>query len=95
GGELVDFIIWLIIGLIAGALAMFVVFRTIPREPASLVGALVVGLLGGILGGWVSDLIGLDAVSWLGSIVVAFAGAFVILWLINRMMPGRGQRSGR
>ena len=37
----------------------------------------------------VSDLIGLDTVSWIGSIVVAFAGAFAILWLINRMLPGR------
>ncbi len=89
------FIIWLITGLIAGALAMFAVYRTIPREPATLIGALVIGLLGGILGGWVADLIGLDAVSWIGSIVVAFAGAFVILWLINRATPGRGQRSER
>ena len=87
-----DLIIWLITGLIAGALAMFVVYRTIPREPGSLIGALVVGLLGVILGGWIAGLIGLDAVNWIGSIVVAFIGAFGLLWLINRMTPSRGQR---
>lgn len=86
------FILWLITGLIAGVLAMFAVYRTIPREPASLVGALVIGLLGGLLGGWLSNLIGLDAVNWIGSIVVAFVGAFIVLWLINRATPGRDAR---
>jgi len=80
----VDLVLWLIIGLVAGVLALFAVYRSVPREPTGWIGALVLGLIGGALGGWLTDLIGLETVSWLGSIVVAFAGAALILWLLQR-----------
>jgi uncharacterized membrane protein YeaQ/YmgE (transglycosylase-associated protein family) len=79
-----DWIIWLVLGLAAGVLALLVVERTIPREPMGLIGALLVGLIGGIVGGWIVNLLGLEAVSWLGSLVVAFAGAVLILYLLQR-----------
>lgn len=93
GGSEMDFVIWLITGLVAGLLAMFAVFRTIPRERYGVIGALVIGVVGGWLGGWVSDLIGLDAVSWIGSLVVAFAGAFIILRLLDRAGLTRSNRA--
>jgi uncharacterized membrane protein YeaQ/YmgE (transglycosylase-associated protein family) len=80
-----DVILWLVLGIVAGMLALFAIYRTLPRDPVGLVAALVIGLAGGALGGWLTDLIGLDAVNWLGSLVVAFAGAAIILWLLRRV----------
>lgn len=82
-------ILWLILGLVAGVAALFAIYRTIPREPSGLVAALVIGLAGGAIGGWIADVIGLDAVNWIGSLVVAFVGAVLILWLLRR---ATGQR---
>lgn len=79
-----DIVIWLVIGLIAGVLALLALNRTLPREPTGWIGALVIGLIGGLVGGWVAGILGLDTVSWLGSLVVAFLGALLILWLLQR-----------
>ena len=78
-----DVLLWLGLGLVAGGLALFAVYRTLPREPAGL-SALAVGVVGGMVGGWVTDLVGLEAATWLGSLVIAFAGAVLILWLVRR-----------
>ena len=37
-----------------------------------------------MVGGWATDLAGLETVSRLGSLAVAFAGAALILWLLRR-----------
>ena len=79
-----DIVIWLIIGLVAGVLALFALNRTLPKEPSGWIGALVIGLIGGLVGGLVTDLLGLETVSWVGSLVVAFLGALLILWLLQR-----------
>ena len=84
-----DVLLWLVVGLVAGVLALFAVHRTVPREPSGWLGALVVGLIGGLVGGWLTDLIDLETVSWLGSLVVAFVGAVLILWLLRRATGGR------
>ena len=79
-----DMLLWLGLGLVAGGLALFAVYRTLPREPAGWLSALAVGVVGGMVGGWVTDLVGLEAATWLGSLVIAFAGAVLILWLVRR-----------
>ena len=57
-----------------------------------LIGDIIVGVLGGLLGGWIgTNLLGIDAgVSGINleSILVAFAGA-VLLIVILRMIGGR------
>ena len=82
-----DTVLWLLIGLIAGALAMFAVFKQLPRRPESWIVALAAGLLGGWLGGWVGDRIDLTASGPVASLVVAFLGAYVILWFMRRAVP--------
>jgi uncharacterized membrane protein YeaQ/YmgE (transglycosylase-associated protein family) len=74
-------ITWLIIGAIAGAIAS----RIVPgRTPGGMLGALAVGVLGGIVGGLVLDLLGVgDDYNWIGSIVVATAGAVAILYALR------------
>jgi len=75
--------------LLIGLIAMLVVYRTLPRRPEGWIIALAVGLLGGWLGGWLADLVGLKSVNWLGSVLVAFVGSVIILWLLRRALPGR------
>ena len=84
-----DFIVWLVVGLIAGVLATFAVFRAVPRNPWQWAGALLAGLVGGVVGGWVTDLLGLESTNWVGAIVIAFLGAVGVLLLLKRLEPGR------
>lgn len=84
-----DLAVWLIIGLVAGVLATFAVFRAVPRDPWQLVGALVAGLVGGVVGGWVTDLLGLESTNWVGSIVIAGLGAVGVLLLLERLHPAK------
>ncbi|HLT18045.1 MAG TPA: GlsB/YeaQ/YmgE family stress response membrane protein [Thermomicrobiales bacterium] len=84
-----DIILWLALGAVAGFLAVLVVYRTIPDTPMEWAGALIVGLIGGWVGGFVADLLDLKAVSWLGSLVIAFAAALALLMLLRRVSPGR------
>jgi uncharacterized membrane protein YeaQ/YmgE (transglycosylase-associated protein family) len=83
-GVAMDWIIWLVLGLAAGVLALLVIERRIPREPMGWIGALLVGLIGGVLGGWIANLLGLETANWIGSLVVAFAGAALILYILQR-----------
>lgn len=82
-------VIWILVGLAAGAVANVVVFRSIPRTPWTWTGALLVGLVGGWLGGLLTDVIGLEAVNWLGAFVIALVGAILLLLLLRRMLPNR------
>jgi uncharacterized membrane protein YeaQ/YmgE (transglycosylase-associated protein family) len=81
------FVLWLVEGLVAGVLAMLAVFRKFPRTAFGWAGALLAGLVGGWVGGFVTDLIGLTAVNWLGALVIAFLGAYAVLLLLRRMLP--------
>ncbi len=82
-----EIVLWLVLGVVAGVLAMFAVYRSLPNTAWAWVGALVLGLMGGWLGGSLANLLGLAAVNWLGSLVVAFLGAMLILFLMRRMVP--------
>lgn len=84
-----DFVLWLVLGAVAGILAVVAMYRTIPTKLREWVGALGIGLLGGWLGGWVANIIGLEAVNWLGSLVVAFADALLVLFLFRSIAPGK------
>ena len=77
---------WLILGLIGGVAAMFVVWRHFPRSPAQWLGALVVGLIGGWLGGWIATLLGLEQANWIGALVVSFVGAWIILKMVSKSL---------
>jgi len=81
-------ILWLIVGLIAGGVASLIVPG---RTPGGTLGALVVGVLGGLLGGWLLDALDVsENLSWIGSLVVAIAGAVVILYAMRAV----GDRDG-
>jgi uncharacterized membrane protein YeaQ/YmgE (transglycosylase-associated protein family) len=46
-------------------------------------------LIGGWLGGWAADVLGLQAVNWLGALVIAFVSAVLVLMLLRRIAPSR------
>ena len=69
------FIAWIVVGLIAGWLAGYGVLVDI-----------ILGILGGVVGGWVFGMLGIwPGGGMIGSIVVAFVGA-VILVAISRLL---------
>jgi len=67
------------IGIVAGFLAG----KIMKGRGFGLVGDLVVGLIGGLLGGFLAGLIGLGSYGLIGQIVIAVAGACILLWLLR------------
>jgi len=78
---------WIIVGLVAGFLAKYVV----PGEgPGGILGDIVVGVIGAFIGGWVFNMFGNAGVSGINlwSILVAFVGAVLLLFIL-RAFSGR------
>lgn len=78
---------WIVVGIIAGWLAKIVV----PGEgPGGIVGDLVVGVVGALIGGWLFNSFGHVGVTGLniGSILVAFIGGVILLWIL-RLVTGK------
>lgn len=75
---------WIIIGLIAGALAGYFVPG---RERYGCLGTMLIGIIGGLLGGflWV-DVLGQDEASgWLGALVIAVLGSIIVLLVLRSL----------
>lgn len=78
---------WIIIGLLAGALAGFFVPG---RERMGCIGTMLVGIIGGFIGGflWVNVLGQGEASGWLGALVIATIGSILILIVLRSMKRG-------
>lgn len=75
-----DFIWFLLIGLIAGALAG----RIMKGKGFGLVGNMVVGVIGAVIGGFVFNLVGLSTDGGLlGSLITATVGALILLFALG------------
>jgi uncharacterized membrane protein YeaQ/YmgE (transglycosylase-associated protein family) len=79
---------WLVVGLIAGALASFVM----RGGGYGIVGDIVVGLVGALVGGFLMSLIGLGATGPIGTIIVAFIGACAFIALLRLFSGGYRRR---
>ncbi len=80
---LVNIIVWILVGAIAGWLASLVM-KTNAQQ--NLLGDIIVGIIGGIVGGFLLNLLGIGgAVSGLNlpSILTAFIGAIVLLLILR------------
>ncbi len=80
---------WIILGLIVGALAKWIM----PGEdPGGIIITIVIGIVGALIGGFLSSLIGLGTVTGLnlGSIIIALVGALVLLWLYRMVKAKSG-----
>ena len=78
---------WIVIGLIAGAVAGWFVPG---RERNGCLGTTVIGIVGGLLGGWIwTGLLGQNqAGGFLGALLIAILGSAIVL-LVIRTVSGR------
>jgi uncharacterized membrane protein YeaQ/YmgE (transglycosylase-associated protein family) len=69
---------WIFLGLIAGALAKFILPG---RDPGGIIVTIIIGIVGAILGGFLGSFIGLGKVESfdLGGIFIATIGAILLL----------------
>ncbi|HEU5324963.1 MAG TPA: GlsB/YeaQ/YmgE family stress response membrane protein [Candidatus Limnocylindria bacterium] len=81
------FLGWIIIGLLAGAIAGFFVPG---RERFGCLGTMLIGVVGGFLGGflWVNVLGQDEASGWLGALVIAVIGSIIVLLVLRAMRGG-------
>ena len=85
-GTLWAWIVWIVIGGLAGALAD----RLIQGDKLGILGNIVLGIVGGLLGGIVLGLFGIAGQGIIWTFVTAFLGAVVLLWIVNALTGGRG-----
>lgn len=71
---------WIIVGLVAGVLASFVV-----GGGYGLIGDIIIGIIGAFVGGWIFRALGTTSpFGGLGGVIfVAFIGAVVLLFLLR------------
>lgn len=75
---------WIIMGLIAGALAKFI----LPGDdPGGLVVTILIGIAGGFVGGFIGSLLGLGAITGFNvwSLFLAVGGAVILLVVYRKM----------
>lgn len=77
---------WLVVGLIAGVLASLVMGGT----GLGIIGDIIIGIVGAFIGGWLFTAMGvavpLGGIA--GTILVAFIGAVVLLFIIRLVRRG-------
>ena len=82
-----DLLTWIIVGLIAGVLASFVMGGV----GYGLIGDIIIGVVGAVLGGWLFAALGVASPfgGLPGVIFVAFIGAVVLLAILKALRPRR------
>ena len=76
-----NFIVWIIVGILAGWLA-----GVITRTDRGILGDLLLGLVGAFVAGLITDgLVGGDAGFW-SSVIVATIAAAILVWVKNLIM---------
>ncbi len=79
---------WIIVGLIAGALAKLIMPGD---DPGGIVVTIIIGIVGALLGGFLLSLVGIGAGAGRGgfifSIVAGIIGAVILLAIYRAMAP--------
>lgn len=78
---------WMVIGLLAGAMAGWFVPG---RERNGCIGTTLIGVAGGLLGGWIwTELLGQDqAGGFLGALLIAVLGSALVLIVLRAVRSG-------
>ena len=90
----VNILLWCLFGLIAGAVAQYIMPGRDPGQSANVQGFLIttaLGIVGAVIGGYLSSLLfGWDVTGFnLPSFVIAIVGALVLLFVYRLMAPAR------
>jgi uncharacterized membrane protein YeaQ/YmgE (transglycosylase-associated protein family) len=80
-------IAWIVFGLIAGAIAKFVMPG---RDPGGIIVTILIGIAGAVVGGFIGTALGFGSVDGFnfGSFVIAVLGAILLL-IVYRMVARR------
>jgi len=75
---------WAIFGLIAGALAKWIMPG---KDPGGIFITMLLGVAGALVGGFLGSMIGFGSVTGfnLGSFLIAVLGAALLLWIYRKM----------
>lgn len=79
---------WIILGLIAGALAKLILPG---KQGGGIIVTMILGIVGAIVGGWLGSLVGIGSITGafnIGSIITAVIGAIIVL-VIYGAITGR------
>lgn len=79
---------WILMGLIVGALAKWIMPGD---DPGGLFMTMLLGIAGAFVGGFIGSLLGLGSFTGfnVGSVVLAVGGALLLLWGHRRLSGGR------
>ena len=83
-----SFLVWIILGLIAG----FIGSKVVNRSGEGFFLDIILGIVGAVVGGWLFTMFGAHGVTGLNlySILVAAVGAIVVLWIYHALIGRRG-----
>ena len=75
------FIIWLIVGAVAGWLAGLIM----KGSGYGLIGDIIIGIVGGFIGSWLWGVLRLPPIGgfWISAIITATVGAIVLIFLVR------------
>ena len=86
--SLSSLLVWVIVGLIAGWLAG----KVMTGHGLGILADIVVGIIGAFLGGFIAGIFGFVATNLIAEILVAFAGAVILLMILRLVGVGRRGR---
>jgi uncharacterized membrane protein YeaQ/YmgE (transglycosylase-associated protein family) len=81
-------LLWVVFGLIAGAIAKYVMPG---NAPGGIVATIILGIIGAVVGGFLGTLIGFGDISGfdLRSMALAVGGGIVVLLVYGLVLKGR------
>src|SRR5918995_3695185 len=82
-------IFWIIVGLIAGALAKFIMPGD---DPGGFIITIILGIAGAVVGGFLASLIGIGGGGIIWTIIIATIGAIILLAIYRAVAGGRATR---
>ena len=82
-------IFWIIVGLIAGALAKFIMPGD---DPGGFVITIILGIAGAIVGGFLASLIGIGGGGFIWTTLIATIGAIILLAICRAFAGSRTAR---
>jgi uncharacterized membrane protein YeaQ/YmgE (transglycosylase-associated protein family) len=85
-GTVWAWIVWIVIGGLAGAIAD----RVVQGDQLGILGNIIVGIIGGLIGGFILGLFGIGVNGILWTFLTALVGAFILLLIIKAVTRGRG-----
>lgn len=83
-----NFILFLIIGLVAGLIAKAVMPGS-NKEPSGWIMTIVLGIVGAYVGGFLAGIVGLGGFGLIGQVLMAAVGAMAVIGLLRLFTGGR------